>query len=1024
MVTDTDRMVLELSAQMRQFEKAMLDAAGSADRAAQRVERRFEAMNRRTVQDFNRFKQQVTGVLATIGVGLVVRDVTQLADTWTTVGNRLAFAGVQAERLATVQQTVANIARDTRSDLDSTADLFARMYRSSGDLGASLAEVARVTEVVSKALAGAAQSERAGAIRQLGQGLGSGRLQGDELRSILENSRPIAEAIATEFETTVGNLRKLGQEGRLESRRVFQAILRAGDDIDAAFGRTTFTVADAFTRLRTEAARFVGTNDQTSASVRSLTRLIDFLADNLATLADTAVIAATVIGGALAGVAIARAVTALSNMTVTANTARAALAFFGGPLGLILTVAGAGLAYVATQTDLLSSRTELLERAAQSSYTALQRIQSVAEDLGELASETGDAADETDRLASVSEDARQALDDLGSDADDAAERLDGLGQVTSALAEIERQRTLDTIRQAIADQRAVIASTRRAQSIRELTDAFQRAGNGGGAPVDYSDFYTAQVQAAERQLEVFENSLNALAGLEPETWAELYARHSGEAADSAESNARSTRAARTDLEAMAELTLARIRHDEQRVRFLEDALEISKRTQQFEAQGVASAEALARATEQVREERAALNAEAERAYQITQIQDQIEIARTNTNVALVDVLSDQLDIMRRQREIVDQLGVSEEEALKRAREVVEARREAEDAARDRELRTRALEDQREIARARGDERAERAIERRLELEARIYELRKAGVSEEAAADRAQSEVEALERADIQGRWRQWFGDGVRSAMEGDLDDFVEGWWQERVTRATQRALDAVADELFNVFQGVLGDMAQSGWRDIWEATGGTILGDAGGDIGQLGREAVKASGALNQALGAAATQAATQLALSGAASAASAAKEAASSTQKATAAATEIASMQALATAASTAAAALSRVGTAGAVDASGNIVSSIFSSLIGGFRANGGPVSAGVPYIVGERGAEMFVPQVPGFIVPNASRMVSLNYVDRSTRVFNGVGDDWRRGIEQTIANDQRTRRAQVIGIFRDAASRPNVLR
>jgi len=38
----------------------------------------------------------------------------------------------------------------------------------------------------------------------------------------------------------------------------------------------------------------------------------------------------------------------------------------------------------------------------------------------------------------------------------------------------------------------------------------------------------------------------------------------------------------------------------------------------------------------------------------------------------------------------------------------------------------------------------------------------------------------------------------------------------------------------------------------------------------------------------------------------------------------------------------------------------------IGGGRAAGGPVSAGVPYLVGERGPELFVPQNSGNIVPN----------------------------------------------------------
>lgn len=41
-------------------------------------------------------------------------------------------------------------------------------------------------------------------------------------------------------------------------------------------------------------------------------------------------------------------------------------------------------------------------------------------------------------------------------------------------------------------------------------------------------------------------------------------------------------------------------------------------------------------------------------------------------------------------------------------------------------------------------------------------------------------------------------------------------------------------------------------------------------------------------------------------------------------------------------------------------------SSIFGGFRAAGGPVSSNVPYIVGEKGPEMFVPRNAGTIIPN----------------------------------------------------------
>ncbi len=46
--------------------------------------------------------------------------------------------------------------------------------------------------------------------------------------------------------------------------------------------------------------------------------------------------------------------------------------------------------------------------------------------------------------------------------------------------------------------------------------------------------------------------------------------------------------------------------------------------------------------------------------------------------------------------------------------------------------------------------------------------------------------------------------------------------------------------------------------------------------------------------------------------------------------------------------------------------IAGVISNAFGGFRANGGSVSAGTPYVVGERGAELFVPNSSGTIVPN----------------------------------------------------------
>jgi hypothetical protein len=51
------------------------------------------------------------------------------------------------------------------------------------------------------------------------------------------------------------------------------------------------------------------------------------------------------------------------------------------------------------------------------------------------------------------------------------------------------------------------------------------------------------------------------------------------------------------------------------------------------------------------------------------------------------------------------------------------------------------------------------------------------------------------------------------------------------------------------------------------------------------------------------------------------------------------------------------------------SLLGNIFSALpFGGGLAEGGPVAPGVPYLVGERGPELFVPDMAGAVMPNGA--------------------------------------------------------
>ena len=73
-------------------------------------------------------------------------------------------------------------------------------------------------------LAGVSSVEASNAFRQLAQALGSGRLAGDEFRSISEQVPTILQPIAAELGVTVGKLKELGAQGLITSDVVIRAL--------------------------------------------------------------------------------------------------------------------------------------------------------------------------------------------------------------------------------------------------------------------------------------------------------------------------------------------------------------------------------------------------------------------------------------------------------------------------------------------------------------------------------------------------------------------------------------------------------------------------------------------------------------------------------------------------------------------------------------------------------------------------------------------------------------------------------
>lgn len=227
--------------------------------------RGVQGETRQTSQSFLLLRR-VIGATLTIAA---IRQVSRYTDEWTLLNNRLRLVTDSQQELTTVQGEIIDLARQTRIPLTSAAELFSRVARSSEELGESQRALLDVTRTVNQAIqiSGATTQEAAAGTIQFAQGLASGALRGDELRSVLEQLPRLARALADGLDVSIGELRELGSEGELTAERVIGALQGQAPEIQREFEQITPTIGSALSALGTSLRELFGRiNDVTGVS--------------------------------------------------------------------------------------------------------------------------------------------------------------------------------------------------------------------------------------------------------------------------------------------------------------------------------------------------------------------------------------------------------------------------------------------------------------------------------------------------------------------------------------------------------------------------------------------------------------------------------------------------------------------------------------------------------------------------------------------------------------------------------------
>lgn len=286
------------------------------------------------------------GGLITVGAAMAL---IKMADAATTLQTQLRLSSNSAAEAKYAYGELFGIAQQGRVSFAELGTTYAAIARAGKELGVSQSRLLDVTKSISQAMTiggGSAASMQA-ALVQLGQGLSSGTLRGEELNSIMEQTPRLAKAIADGLGVPIGKLREMGAAGELTSQQVMSALEKSGPALAKEMESATLTVGQAFTMLGNSTVKFVGDADKASGASATLAIVLKDVSGAIDTVGSTInnnQTAFAALAGGLGGAAAVAGLAAVASNIGKIRVAFVALSAVMAANPITLTLMGIGAA--------------------------------------------------------------------------------------------------------------------------------------------------------------------------------------------------------------------------------------------------------------------------------------------------------------------------------------------------------------------------------------------------------------------------------------------------------------------------------------------------------------------------------------------------------------------------------------------------------------------------------------------------------------------------------------------------------
>lgn len=186
-----------------------------------------------------------------LGLSQGIKGFADVADTMMNATARLNLVNDGLYTTSEYLDIIYEAAQRSRGSFTDMVSSVSKLGVVAGDAFGSVNEMVAFTELMNKlfVIASASSAESSNAAYQLTQAMAAGKLQGDEMKSILENAPLLAQKVADKLGVARGEVKALGAEGVITADIIKEALFDSADEIEEEFEKMPKTIGQTWTEI-------------------------------------------------------------------------------------------------------------------------------------------------------------------------------------------------------------------------------------------------------------------------------------------------------------------------------------------------------------------------------------------------------------------------------------------------------------------------------------------------------------------------------------------------------------------------------------------------------------------------------------------------------------------------------------------------------------------------------------------------------------------------------------------------------